>query len=323
MNIPDDWQESIKVGISTCLTGEKVRYDGNHSHDRFVTETLGQFFDFVPVCPEVECGMPVPREAIQLVGDPENPRLVTVNSRKDMTDQMKNWIDIKLTELEKENLCGFIFKSKSPSSGLHRIKVHNEKGNVISHAGRGLFAHAFVKCFPRIPAEDAARLNDPKIRETFIENIFTLKRWRRLLEGQRSLGALVDFHTRNKLLLFSHSEKIYRKMGKLVADGKMMDKDALFDQYESLLFQTLTLQTTLKKNINVLQHMMGYFKKDLAGDEKQELLAIFDDYKRGFVPLIVPMTLIKHYVQKYNQEYLACQTYLNPHPVELKLRNYY
>ena len=312
----------VKIGISQCLLGEKVRYDGNHSHDRFLTQTLGLFVDYLPVCPEVECGMPTPREAVRLVGDPECPRLVTQKTGIDKTQQMNTWIHTRLKELEKEDLCGFIFKSKSPSSGLYRIRVYGDDGKV-RKTGTGLFAGAFTRHFPRVPVEEAGRLQDPRLRELFIENIFSFQRWRKFLDAPFKMGRLVDFHTRNKLLILSHSPEIYRKMGKLVAAGKSMDVPELIDTYESHLIKALRLKTTVKKQINVLSHIMGFFKNELNGDEKKELLSVFDQYRSGYVPLIVPLTLIKHYVMKYDNEWLKKQTYLNPHPIELKLRNYF
>ena len=312
----------IKIGISSCLLGNPVRYDGGHSHDRFLTQTLGLFTCYVPVCPEVECGMPIPREAVRLVGDPEAPRLVTQKTNVDKTRQMKDWIRGRLKELEQENLCGFIFKSKSPSSGLYRIRVYGDDGK-IRKTGRGLFARAFTERFPRIPVEEAGRLCDPGLRENFIERIFSLQRWRHLMDNNQTMGGLVQFHTHNKLLILSHNQEIYRQMGRLVAQGKTLPPDQLFDAYELLLLKVLGLKTTVKKNINVLLHIMGYFKRNLAREEKRELLEIIDQYSAGLLPLIVPITLIKHYVMKYDQPWLKTQTYLNPHPFELKLRNYF
>ena len=312
----------IKIGISSCLLGKQVRYDGGHSHDRFLTQTLGLFTEYVAVCPEVECGMPIPREAMRLVGEAENPRLMTQKTGIDKTDQMKTWMENRLDELASENLCGFIFRSKSPSSGLYRIRVYGDDG-VVRKNGQGIFARGFTERFPRIPVEEAGRLHDPKLRENFIENIFTLKRWRELIATDKTLGGLVAFHTRNKLLILSHNQALYRQMGKLVANGKKMDQDHLFDTYEETLLKALSLMSTLKKNINVLQHIMGYFKKELTSEEKKELQTLFDQYRDGYVPLIVPITLIRHYVLKYDQPWLKTQTYLNPHPFELKLRNYF
>ncbi|MFH1351200.1 MAG: DUF523 and DUF1722 domain-containing protein, partial [Pseudomonadota bacterium] len=282
---------------------------------------LGQYVEFVPVCPEVECGLGIPRESMRLVGDPQSPRLVTIRSHIDHTDRMLVWAKKRVLELEKESLCGFIFKSDSPSSGMERVKVYNEKG-MPEKKGVGMFARAFMEHFPLIPVEEDGRLHDPGLRENFIERIFTLKRWRELMANGRSLGDVVDFHTRNKLLILSHSEKNYRMMGKLVAGGKGVPLHSLYGQYEALLMEALRLKTSVKKNANVLYHLMGYFKKELSPDEKQELLEIIDQYRAGYIPLIVPVTLVNHYVRKYKQPYLGKQTYLNPHPMDLQLRNH-
>jgi uncharacterized protein YbbK (DUF523 family) len=253
-------EERIKLGISTCLLGETVRYDGGHKLDRFLTDTLGQYVAYVPVCPEVECGLPIPRESMHLEGDPEAPRLVTSRTHEDKTEQMVKWAKMRVIELEKEDLCGFIFKSNSPSSGMERVRIYNEKGMPVKK-GVGMFARIFMEHFPLIPVEEDGRLHDPKLRENFIEWIFTMKRWRELLSKKWSMGSLVDFHTRNKLLILSHSPKHHKRMGKLVADGKGMAIAKLYGEYEGLLMGALTLKPTVKKNSNVLQHMMGYFKK--------------------------------------------------------------
>lgn len=313
--------EPIKLGISACLLGKSVRYDGGHQHNRFLTDTLGQYVTYVPVCPEVECGLPVPREAMRLVGDAGKPRLLTIKSKSDYTEKMNRWAERRLEELEKEDLCGFIFKRNSPSSGLYRVKVYSDKGGP-RRVGSGLWAQAFTEHFPLIPVEEDGRLNEPRLRENFVEQIFTMRRWRTTLGKPRGVGAVVEFHTRNKLLMLSHSQRHYRQMGKLVAEGKKHTVDVLYGRYESLLMETLRLKTTTKKHINVLQHMMGYFKKQLTSDEKQEILEIIDQYRRELIPLIVPITLFNHYVRKYEQPYLAQQTYLHPHPAELKLRNH-
>jgi uncharacterized protein YbgA (DUF1722 family)/uncharacterized protein YbbK (DUF523 family) len=313
-------KKRIKLGISACLLGEKVRYDGGHKLDRFLTDTFGQYVDYVPVCPEVECGLGTPREAMHLEGDPENPRLVTTHTHIDQTDHVLKWAKKRVRGLKKENLAGFIFKSRSPSSGMQRVKVYNKKG-MPSMKGRGIFARAFMEQFPRTPAEEEGRLHDPKIRENFVERVFTLKRWRETI-GKKTLARLIDFHTRNKLLILSHSEKHYRKMGRMVAEGKTMPLQELFVHYEISLMDALRLKTTTRKNINVLQHMIGFFKKDLPSDEKQELLEIIQRYREGAIPIIVPVTLFNHFARKYHQPYLEKQTYLNPHPIDLQLRNH-
>jgi len=312
---------NFRIGISSCLLGNMVRWNAGHKLDRFLTNTLGRFVEYVPVCPEVEAGFGIPRESLRLVGDPEKPRLITFKSKTDRTEEMTRWAKKRVKELEEEDLCGFIFKSDSPSSGMIRVKVYNKKG-MPEKKGVGMFARTYMDHFPLIPVEDDGRLHDPAIRENFIERIFTLKRWRDCIANLPKMATLIDFHTRNKLLFLSHSQKHYRLMGKLVAEGKKLPQKELLDRYVHLMMDALALKTTTRKNINVLQHLMGYFKKQLSGDEKQELLEIFDQYRRGLVPLIVPITLINHYVRKYDQHYLKHQTYLNPHPLELKLRTH-
>ncbi|MFC1516462.1 YbgA family protein [Thermodesulfobacteriota bacterium] len=314
-------ENRIKIGISACLMGENVRWNGGHSRDRYLTDTLGLYVEYVPVCPEVECGMGVPRETLRLEGDPDNPSLITSKTGIDHTERMTRWAQERVKDLEKEDLCGFVFKKKSPSSGLYNVPVRTSKG-MPQKKGQGIFAREFTRHFLLVPVEEEGRLHDPKLRETFIEQIFTLKRWRETLAKGKSMRNLVDFHTRHKLLMMSHSPNHSRLMGKLVAGGTGISEKDLFEQYEILLMEALRLKTTLKKNINVLQHIMGYFKKHLSPDEKQELLEIIEQYRKEYVPLIVPVTLLNHYVRKYKQPYLGQQVYLNPHPIALKLRNH-
>ena len=314
-------ENSIKLGISACLLGRKVRYDGGHKLDPFIADTLGKFVEFLPVCPEAEAGLGIPREPMRLVGDPVSPRLVTIRTGLDHTARMQDWSNKRVKELEHEGLCGFIFKSRSPSSGMERVKVYNEQGGV-AKKGVGLFAKAFMNHFPLLPVEEEGRLHDPELRENFIERIFVYRRWRSLVAQRKTRGGLIEFHTVHKLLIMSHSVKHYRLMGRLVAQAKDFSEAALFGQYESLLMEALRLKATVKKNTNVLLHMMGYFKKQLSPGEKKELAEIIEQYRLEFVPLIVPVTLINHYVRKYGQAYLAKQYYLHPHPVELKLRNH-
>jgi len=314
-------EQIIKIGVSSCLLGKEVRYNGGHSHDRYITGTLGQYFTFVDVCPEVEAGFGIPRETLRLVGDPASPRLLTSRTGRDCTDIMNNWARKRVQELAEANLCGFIFKSKSPSSGMERVKVYTEKGFPGSNKGVGLFARAFMARFPLIPVEEEGRLHDAALRENFIERIFALKRWRQVTEMKKSRGNIVAFHTEHKLQIMSHSLQHYRDMGRLVARVKEIQLESLYDQYEAMFMQALSLKATVKKNVNVLQHMAGYFKKELSKDEKQELQEIIEQYHQNYTPLIVPITLVNHYVRKYEQEYLRKQYYLNPHPIELKLRN--
>jgi len=314
-------EQEIRLGISTCLLGERVRYDGGHKLDRFLTDTLGQYVEYVPVCPEVECGLDTPREALRLVGDPDSPRLVTFRTGQDLTERMVGWAQKQVAKLEREDLCGFIFKSDSPSSGMERVKVYNE-GRMPVKRGVGIFARIFMEHFPLLPVEDEGRLHDPKLRENFIERIFTLRRWRELLARGGNRRNLVDFHTKHKLLILSHSPTHHQQMGEVVARVKHVPLNELYQQYQTLLMESLRLKATPKKHANVLMHMMGYFKKQLSPDEKQELLEIIDLFRRELLPLIVPITLLNHYVRKYDQPCLKGQVYLNPHPIELQLRNH-
>ena len=313
--------EKIKLGISTCLLGENVRFDGGHKLDRYLTDTLGHFVEYVPVCPEMECGFGVPRESFRLVGDPENPRLVTTRTNQDHTERMAEWAKRRVGELEKEDLCGYIFKGGSPSSGMERVKVYDRNG-VPSKVGVGLFARIFMNHFTLLPVEEEGRLHDPRLRENFIERIFALKRWRDGLKEKQSLKALIAFHTRNKLLLLAHSPQHHRQMGKLVAAGKELPLRELYARYQDIFLEALRLKTTNKKHTNVLMHMLGYFKEQLSAAEKQEMLELIEQYRLESLPLVVPMTMMSHYVRKYDETYLKEQTYLQPHPAELNLRNH-
>ncbi len=315
-------EEKIKLGISSCLLGNKVRYDGGHKFDPFLVNTLGQFVEYVSVCPEVESGFPVPREAFRLVGDPEKPRLLTRQGGIDATAQMERWIEKKLPLLEKEGLCGFIFKSQSPSSGMERVKVYNEKG-MAEKKGVGIFARALMARLPLLPVEEEGRLQDIDLRENFIVRIFAYRRWQELLAGGATAGRLVDFQRRHKLLLMAHSPELARRLGALVAGlGTPQKLDRILPEYEKLLLAALKQRATVRRNVNVLQHMLGYFKKQLDDFEKKEMLGLIENYRQNLIPLIVPLTLLKHYIDKFQQPYLQDQYYLDPHPLELKLRNH-
>jgi uncharacterized protein YbgA (DUF1722 family)/uncharacterized protein YbbK (DUF523 family) len=313
--------EKIRLGISRCLLGENVRYDGGHKLDHYLVHTLGKYVEWVPVCPEVEYGLPVPREAMRLAGNPDAPRLVTVRTKADHTEGMKGWAKRRLTELEDENLCGFIFKSRSPSSGIKGVKIYTSSG-MPSKSGAGIFGGAFMEHFPVLPAEDEGRLQDPLLRENFIERVFVYRRWLDFIAEDRSLKGFVAFHTGHKLLLMAHSTEHYRKLGKLVAEGKRYKRVELFNEYIRHMMDGLRLLATAKKNTNVLMHIMGYFSNDISAEEKQELIEIINNYHNGLIPLIVPVTLLKHYVTKFDKPYLKSQHYLNPHPLELMLRNH-
>ncbi len=313
--------EKVKVGISKCLLGENVRYDGGHKLDRFLRDTLGQFVEWVPVCPEVECGLSTPREAMRLVGDVNSPRLLTQKTGIDHTQRMVSWAQKRVRELAEQELCGFVFKTDSPSSGMRSVKVYNEKGYA-EKKGIGMFARIFMETFPYMPVEDEGRLHDPGLREKFIERLFVFKRWQDMLKKNKTVNGLIEFHSDHKLLIMSHCSKTLSALGKIVASAKKIDQDNLFREYMEKLLSGLKLNTSVKKNTNVLQHILGYFKKDLSADEKQEALEVIGDYHKGYIPLIVPVVLLQHYVCKYDKGYLKRQYYLNPHPIELMLRNH-
>ena len=313
--------EKIRLGISSCLLGNSVRYDGGHKLDRYLRDEMGRFVEWVPVCPEVECGLPIPREAMRLVGDPDFPRLVTNKTAVNHTERMRQWIARRLPELERENLCGFVFKSRSPSSGMQGVKVYTEHGHP-GHKGSGLFARAFMERFPHLPVEDEGRLHDPGLRENFIERVFVMHRWMKLNCRKQEVRDLVDFHSDHKYLIMAHSPKHLSQLGKIVASPSGAKPDETFEIYFKVLVEAMKLKSTIKKNTNVLMHMMGYFKKMLTAEEKQEMLEVINQYHRAMIPLIVPVTLFNHYVRKYQTSYLKRQVYLNPHPVELMLRNH-
>lgn len=313
--------ERIRLGVSRCLLGDPVRYDGQHKRDAFVVDTLGPLVEFVPVCPEVECGLGVPREAMRLIGTPETPRLVTIRSGRDLTEQMHDWIAPRLEALEKEYLCGFIFKARSPSSGMERVKIYNEKGGVTGY-GAGLFARAFMDRFPLLPVEEEGRLNDPQLRDNFVERIFTLKRYRDAVLGARTLKPLMTFHAAHKYLLMAHHPESVRAMGRLLAESQPRAIRATTAAYEALLLHALQRLTTPLRYINVLQHMAGHLKAQLTADEKLEFADLLEDYRKGDIPLIAPLVMLRHYVRKYAEPYLATQTVLYPHPLEMRLRNH-
>jgi len=312
--------DTLKIGVSSCLLGEKVRYDGGHKLNRYITDVLGPRFTFVPVCPEVGCGLPVPREAMRLEGDPAGPRLVTIGSRIDLTERMLAFCRQAVSTLERENLCGFVFKKGSPSSGLFRVRVWN-RGLPDRHS-QGLFARAVVEHFPLLPVEEEGRLEDPDLRENFIERVFAFSRLRDSIQNDGSIGGLVNFHSRHKLQLMAHHPALCREMGWMVAAARSMEHRELLERYGRRFMATLGFHATVRKNTDVLRHIAGYFGKLLPADEKQELAEMIGQYQGRLVPLVVPLTLLKHYARKFDHPYLREQTYLDPHPAELMLRNH-
>lgn len=311
-------RNKIRLGISKCLLGEQVRYDGQHKYDPYLVDTLGRYVEYVGVCPEVECGLPVPRESMHLEGDPKNPRLITTKTRKDMTDRMTRWAALRVEELAKEKLCGFIFKSKSPSSGMEKVKVSKPDGQMAGQSP-GLFAKEFIKRFPLLPVEEEGRLHDPDLRTSFIERVFTLNRFRQAMGEKKTAPGLIRFHAAHKYFIMAHSEKHMRQMGKLVGDITAKGIGCTWDEYEVLLLDALKVIATPKKHANVLEHMLGFFKKSLTADEKQEMLDSIEHHRTAGLPLLAPLTLMQHHVRKHKVAYLADQRYLNPDPGELTM----
>jgi uncharacterized protein YbgA (DUF1722 family)/uncharacterized protein YbbK (DUF523 family) len=318
----------IRLGISTCLLGERVRFDAGHKLDRYLTGTLGCFVEWVPVCPEVEIGLPIPRESMRLVGDPEAPRLIAPKSGTEYTDRMKAWAHRRLEELAAMDLCGFVAKKDSPSSGLFRVKVYNEHG-MAQRNGTGIFPRELMNRFPLLPLEEEGRLNDMPLRENFIERVFAYYRWTEMLDEYRAsnpprtAGPLVRFHTAHKLTLMAHSPKHYTEMGRMVAKAGTEPWEELTAAYGAMLMEGLSVMGTRGKHVNVVQHLMGFLKSHLSSEDKQELLGLIEDYRQGLLPLIVPLTLLKHHLNRYPvPDWVHQQVYLNPYPKELMLRNH-
>lgn len=313
--------EPIRIGISSCLLGQEVRFDGGHKHDRYLTGTLSPYFEWVPVCPEVEIGLGTPRETIRLVQIGDATRLRTTKTCVDLTDRMQSYSTRRVAALANENLSGYIFKKDSPSCGMERVKLYQESGPA-KRAAIGMFASAFLERFPNLPVEEEGRLCDPRLRENWVERVFVYHALQQLWASRWRVGSLVTFHTRYKFVLLAHDEKKYRELGRLVADAKSMPRDELRETYELMFMVALKRIATARKNVNVLQHMLGFFSKQLDAASRLELVTCIEDYHRGLVPLIVPMTLLRHYVRILDVEYLRDQIYLNPHPKELALRNH-
>ncbi len=312
---------AIRIGASACLLGDEVRYDAGHKRDAFLTQVLGPLIEWVKVCPEVEAGMGTPRESMRLVDEGGRLRLLTVKTGVEHTDAMTAYSARRVVALDDDDLCGYVLKKDSPSCGMTRVKVYGGKGPA-AKTGVGVFARALMDRFPHLPVEEEGRLTDPRLRDNFIERVFAYRRLRDLFESGWTVGDLVRFHTAHKLVLLAHSTQAYTRLGRMVAGAKGVDREALGARYTAGFMGALAEMATPKRHTNVLQHMVGYFKKTLDTDSRTELLAAIDDYRLGLVPLIVPITLLRHHVRVHDVSYLAGQVYLAPHPKELMLRNH-
>jgi uncharacterized protein YbgA (DUF1722 family)/uncharacterized protein YbbK (DUF523 family) len=311
----------LRLGVSSCLLGRKVRFDGGHKRDAFVVDSLGKFVEFVAVCPEAEAGLGVPRESMRLVRRGDGIRLLTVNSGRDETDTVTRWSARRLRDLTDQDLCGFVLKKDSPTCGLERVRLYGATG-IPQRAGRGLFASALVDRFPNLPIEEEGRLTDPHLRENFIERIFAYDRLRELFRARWTVGDLVKFHTAHKLTILAHVPAAYQRLGQLVARARQLDRQHVRDEYSRQFMAALSFVSTRGRHVNVLEHMLGYFKQSLDADSRQELRELIQRYGAGTLPLIVPLTLFKHHIRRANVTYLAEQIYLDPHPAELMLRNH-
>jgi uncharacterized protein YbgA (DUF1722 family)/uncharacterized protein YbbK (DUF523 family) len=321
---PPAWRSPdlpIRVGISSCLLGQEVRYDGGHQKDAYITGVLARHFSWVPVCPELEIGMGVPREPIRLVGDAAAPRLLGVTSGTDHTEGMSEFARRRVAELARRGLSGYVLKRASPSCGMERVKVYRESGPP-QRTGVGLFARVLLEALPLLPVEEEGRLNDARLRDNFITRVFAYRRLAALREMTPRPADVVAFHTAHKYLLLAHSPVAYARLGRLVAGIKGQPMTAWLARYAEGVMRALQAPATPKKHVNVLQHIMGFFKDRLAAPEKRELLGVIGDYAEGLVPLVVPITLINHHVARFDVAYVRDQVYLRPHPKELMLRNH-
>jgi uncharacterized protein YbgA (DUF1722 family)/uncharacterized protein YbbK (DUF523 family) len=311
----------LRVGISSCLLGNEVRFDGGHKRDRFLTDTLGPFVEWVSVCPEVEVGMGTPRESVRLVREGDDLRMVAPKSGHDHTRAMRAFAGKRVRALSRLDLAGYVLKKDSPSCGMERVRIYAENA-MPERKGRGLFAEALLEALPNLPVEEEGRLNDPVLRENWIERVFAYRRLRDLFAGGFGRGDVVRFHTAHKLQVMAHSPEAYRELGRLVAGVKETPRAEFVRRYGDGFMAALRRRATPRRHVNAMHHMVGYFKKQLDARGKRELLDLIEDYRSGLVPLVVPLTLIRHHVRSLDVEYLRGQHYLEPHPKELMLRNH-
>lgn len=313
------WRKA-RIGISACLLGETVRYDGGHQRDPLLLETLGPFVEWIPVCPEVEAGMGVPREPVRLVGDPSAPRLVGTRTGRDWTETMQTWAARRIEELAVMNLDGFILKKNSPTCGLFRVRIYTEAGTPF-HAGTGFFARMLVARFPMLPVEEEGRLRDPRLREHFIARVYIHQRWREWQADAFRPAGLVRFHTEHKLLLLAYSPAHLRRLGQLVAEaGRRWP--AVVKDYEAVLAQALQVPPSRGRLFNVLTHAMGFLREVLSPADRAEFQALLEAYRRGEVPLIGPIVLLRHHLRHPGiSDWLRSQRFMIPYPDALGLRN--
>lgn len=312
----------LRLGVSSCLLGEEVRWNGGHKRDRHLLDLLGPHVEWFPLCPEVEIGLGTPRETIHLIGSVDSPRLVGTKSKADHTEAMESWARSAMAQIDGWKLHGFVLKRASPSCGLFRVKVMNAKG-MPEHKGQGVFARELAARFPLMPMEEEGRLCDSVLRENFVERLFVNQRWQALLDEDPTPRGLVRFHTRHKLSLLAHDPEIYRELGRLVADAGRAEWAELTRAYGERMFAGLIRPASRGRHRNVLHHLMGFVKDRLTAVDKAELLETIDDYAAGLAPLLVPVTLLKHHLRRGEApDWVHEQYYLEPYPKELMLRSH-
>jgi uncharacterized protein YbgA (DUF1722 family)/uncharacterized protein YbbK (DUF523 family) len=312
----------VRLGISSCLLGEHVRFDGNHKRDAFLVEVFGRHVTWVSVCPEVEMGLGVPRETMRLEQHGPEVRLVMPKTGADHTERLRTFAAQRLAALSQERLCGYILKKDSPSCGMERVRLYPSTG-VPDRSGQGLFAAALMQRFPHLPVEDEGRLHDPRLRENFVTRVFAYQRWGQMAEQQITRAGLLRFHARHKLLLVAHSHIGTRRVGRLLAHPEPFpDAQVLAAAYLEGFTEVMRRTPTRRGHTNVLQHLAGYVSAHLDRDDRAELTEMIEQYRHGLLPLIVPVTVIRHYVRKLQVPYLLDQVYLSPHPHELMLLNH-
>jgi len=311
--------EKITIGVSACLLGNEVRFDGGHKRSRFITDTLAEYFVFAAFCPEVAIGMGTPRQPIRLTGDASNPEAVGVKTPElNVTRPLRAYG--KKVAGEIDELCGFIFKKDSPSCGMERVKVYNDK-DMPERSGTGLFAREIMKAHPLLPVEEEGRLNDAVLRDNFITRVYVYARWKALIDTGLSKPGLLGFHASHKYLVMSHSTVMYHQLGRMLSDLTRAPLADVADRYIASLMQALCKPSTRKRHSNVLQHMLGYLKNNLDSAHRTDLDKTIDAYRRGEFPLIVPIRLLQHHFAIHPHPYINEQVYLNPHPQALLSRN--
>lgn len=311
--------KAIKIGVSSCLLGEQVRFDSGHKKNAFITGLLSDYFEFKPFCPEVAIGLGIPRQPIRLVVSGNSIRCKgTVNEELDVTDKLEN-IALQQRHWLGE-LSGYIFKKNSPSCGMERVKLFNENG-IPSRNGVGVYARQIIKNFPHLPVEEEGRLEDPHIRENFVRRIYIYARWRSMSQAQITLRQLQNFHAQHKYIFMSHNQQKAKDLGVLLADTNVSDINVLAEHYLNEMMSLLKIIATKKNHVNTLHHIQGYLKKHLDAADKEELDNMISDYRNGLLPLIVPITLLRHHFRKFPNAYITESFYMKPHPGELMLLN--